>query len=371
MSRIVRKYGGSSLREPEQIRSVAKHIAQLKNDGHEVVVVVSAMAATTDEFISLARALHADPPKREMDMLLSVGERMSCSLLAMALDAEGVEAISYTGSQVGIITDTEHGEAHIVDVRPIRLLEALDNNQVVVVAGFQGVSIDKEITTLGRGGSDATALALAAAIGAERCELMKDVDGIFSADPQIVEQPVLHRELDYDSAQRLARGGSNVLQSEAARLAKEQKVPLRVGRTATDVVGTIITDKPYKCSAIVGIARRDGLRQVRTSEQPEQALDMERLIQGDGTWVNWVRSVTAEEGTHCGLTVVQARDHTPGLHRCVTWTLHDARITVDGIISAQSELWLCVPKEQADEAVRLLHAAFIEKGWLSTSADVD
>jgi aspartate kinase len=369
VSRIVRKYGGSSLREPEQIKTVARHIATLKKDGHDVVVVVSAMAATTDEFISLARALHSNPPKREMDMLLSVGERVSCSLLAMALDGEGVEAVSYTGSQVGIITDTVHGEAHIVDVRPVRLLEALEKDQVVVVAGFQGVSIEKEITTLGRGGSDATALALAAAIGAERCELMKDVDGIFSADPQVVEQPVLHKELDYDSAQRLARGGSNVLQSEAARLAKEHQVPLRVGRTATDKVGTIITDRPYGCSDIVGIARKDGLRQVRSDKYPENTSDIERLIQSDGIWICWIRTVVSEAGTYSGLTIVQARDHTPGLHRCVTVTLYEAKIQVQAIVSAASELWLCVPTDQADEAIRLLHAVFLEKGWLKSVAN--
>ncbi len=365
MSRIVRKYGGSSLRQPEQIKLVAKHIADLKKEGNDVVVVVSAMAATTDEFISLANELHPNPPKREMDMLLSVGERISCSLLAMALDAEGVKAVSYTGSQVGIITDTAHGEAHIVDVRPVRLLEALEHDQVVVVAGFQGVSIQKEITTLGRGGSDLTAIALAKAIGAERCELMKDVDGMFTADPRIVDQAQLLTEIDYETAQRMARGGSSVLQSEAARLAGEQQVPLRIGRTTTDKVGTIITNRPYGCPTIVGIARRDGLKLTRQDVEPENAYKLERLIHSDETWLCWEVAASKEEGIYSGLTIVQARENTPGLHRCVTVTLFDANIPVAGIVSAGAELWLAVPREQADEAVRVLHAAFLEKGWLA------
>jgi len=369
MSRIVRKYGGSSLRAPEQIRTVARHIANLKKDGHDVVVVVSAMAATTDEFIELAGALHDNPPKREMDMLLSVGERISCSLLAMALDREGVKAVSYTGSQVGIITDTAHGEACIVDVRPERLLEALEKDQVVVVAGFQGVSIDKEITTLGRGGSDATALALAAAIGAERCELMKDVDGIYSADPRLVEKPVLRGELDFDTAQRMAAGGSNVLQSEAARLAKEHQVPLGLGRTATDKVGTIITDRPYVCSAVVGITRRDRLNMTHTSDQPEEMFQLERCVHSGESWDCWERAEKPDDGDYSGLTIVLAGVHTPGLCSCVTATLDDAAIPIFGLSSCREELWLCIRTGDADEAVRLLHAAFHDNNWLTRSSD--
>ncbi|MBS1261758.1 MAG: Aspartokinase [Calditrichaeota bacterium] len=371
MARIVRKYGGSSLREPEQIRAVARHIAALRMQGNEIVVVVSAMAATTDEFIALARALHHDPPRREMDMLLSVGERISCSLLSMALDAEGVNAVSYTGSQVGIITDSEHGEAHIVDVKPDRLLAALDKGQVVVVAGFQGVSVDKEITTLGRGGSDATAIALAAAIGAERCELMKDVEGVFSADPDVVRDPVLVSELDYESALRMARGGSSVLQSEAARLAREQRVPLRIGRTVTDRVGTIITDRPLACPAVVGIARRDGLRQVRGRGDPPDEHDWEKLVRGDEGWVAWGFNPGGGDAEFSGLTVVQSRERVPGLHRCVMDTLLRAEIPVAGVVGGGAELWVCVPAADADGAVRLLHDAFAGHGWLRPRADGD
>ena len=359
----------SSLRSPQQIRTVAGYIANLKRDGHDVVVVVSAMAATTDEFIELATALHDDPPKREMDMLLSVGERVSCSLLAMALDREGVEAVSYTGSQVGIITDTVHGDARIVDVRPVRLLEALAKDQVVVVAGFQGVSIDKEITTLGRGGSDATALALAAAIGAERCELMKDVDGIYSADPRLVEDAVLRGELDYDTAQRMAAGGSNVLQSEAARLAKEHQVPLGLGRTATDEIGTILTDRPYDYSPVVGITRRDGLKMSCISELPEDTVRLERCVYGGDNWVCWERAGTLKNGDYSGLTIVLAGGHTPGLHGCVEATLRDAKIPLAGLLSSVDELWLCVHTDNAEEAIRLLHSAFHDNNWLTSSKD--
>lgn len=366
MSRVVRKYGGSSLREPDQIRAVARHIAALRGEGLDVVVVVSAMAATTDEFIALARALHPDPPKREMDMLLSVGERVSCSLLSMALDAENVPAVSYTGSQVGIITDTHHGEARIVDVRPARLLDALEKGFVVVVAGFQGVSVQKEITTLGRGGSDATAIALAAAIGAERCELMKDVDGIFSADPHAVDGATLLREVDYDDALALAQGGSKVLQSEAARLAREQQVPLRIGRTSTNEVGTIVTDKPMQRPRVIGLATTSGLRELRGGSEDAPPDRAERLVSTRNGWVAWVAGEGPDRGEYAGITLVLSDVAPPGLHRAVHMALHPANIRVLGAVSSERDLWLCVPAAQVRDAVRLVHEVVESHGWMTT-----
>ncbi|MCB2200329.1 aspartate kinase [bacterium] len=367
MARIVRKYGGSSLREPEQIRQVARYIADLKWNGDEVVVVVSAMAATTDELLTLARTLHADPPRREMDMLLSTGERISCALLAMAIEAEGVAAISYTGSQVGIITDTHHGEARIVDVRPTRLLQALEQGQVVVVAGFQGVSVDKEITTLGRGGSDATAIALAAAIKADRCELMKEVQGLHTANPNDVPDADVIEVLDFNSALRLARGGAKALQSEAARLALDHRVPLGIGNTATDKIGTIVTDRPFDCGEILGVARRDRIVRSQGTGVVPESVGWSRLVEQNGRWMVWREAQPNETSTLSGITLVTTGRSVAGLHACVSETLATAEIPVHGIVESQEEMWVCIATDQAANAERLLHEAVRTNGWLKSS----
>src|SRR6266705_5117992 len=186
MALIVQKYGGTSVADAPRIRHVADRVAATKQAGHDVVVVVSAMGDSTDDLIALARRVSTDPPPRELDMLLTAGERISMALLAMAIAERGVTAKSFTGSQAGIITDTLHGKARILDVRAGRIAEALADGHVVVVAGFQGVSTARDVTTLGRGGSDTTAVALAAALGAEACEIYTDVSGVFTADPRIV-----------------------------------------------------------------------------------------------------------------------------------------------------------------------------------------
>lgn len=365
MARIVRKYGGSSLREPEQIRDVAKRIADMRWNGDEVVVVVSAMARTTDELLDLARHLHPDPPRREMDMLLSVGERISCSLLAMAIEAEGVGAVSYTGSQVGIITDTHHGEARIVDVRPTRLLQALDAGKVVVVAGFQGVSIQKEITTLGRGGSDATAIALAAAIGADRCELMKDVQGMHTAHPAVVPEAELIEQIDYDNAMAMARGGTKALQSEAARLARDHHVPLALGKSSSDEIGTIVTERPFDCGEIVGIARRDGLvKQQGTGDLPPRA-GWRKVVSHQGRWIIWQEARSGESGPLSGLTVVTSGRPLSGLQQEIVNTLQAIEVPLQGWVESDADCWVCVPGERADEAMRALHERLRARGWLT------
>ncbi len=363
MARIVRKYGGSSLREPEQIRRVARHIADMRWRGDEVVVVVSAMARTTDELISLARQLHPDPPRREMDMLLSVGERISSSLLALAIEAEGIGAVSYTGSQVGLITDNHHGEARIVEVRPFRLLEALEKDLVVVVAGFQGVSTEKEITTLGRGGSDATAVALAAAIEADRCELMKDVPGLYTTDPAVVEEAELIKAVDFEAALRLAQGGVPALQSEAARLARDHKVPLSIGDSATDRSGTIITDRPLDCGDVLGIARLDGLRRRQGTGPLPGGGQRVRLVENRDRWVAWERAEPGEEAPLSALTVVTSGRPVEGLHEMVVQTLAAASIETFGLMERLEEVWVCMETARADEAQRLLHRACAERGW--------
>src|SRR5262247_3807158 len=186
MAVIVQKYGGSSVADVDRLRKVAERVMRTRAEGHEVVVVVSAMGDTTDELLALAKSLSANPDRRELDMLLSAGERISMALLSIAIRELGGEAISFTGSQSGIITNDAHTSARIVEVRPFRVQDELARGKVVIVAGYQGVSYKKEVTTLGRGGSDTTAVALAAALGAEACEIYSDVDGVYSADPRVV-----------------------------------------------------------------------------------------------------------------------------------------------------------------------------------------
>ena len=237
---LVRKYGGSSLAGVERIRAVAHDICLARRDGHQVVVVVSAMGKTTDELTALAHEANPRPPRREMDMLLSVGERITMSLLAMALDAEGCPAISYTGSQCGIITDGSHTDARIIEVRGDRIRDSLARGLTVIVAGFQGVSLEKEITTLGRGGSDTTAVALAAALGAERCEILKDVPGVMSADPNRVPDAWRHEQLSWDELRQIASSGCGVVHIRAVEYAAEHNVPLLVGSSFEAGPGTKI-----------------------------------------------------------------------------------------------------------------------------------
>ena len=259
MSLIVQKYGGSSLANPDSIKRIAQRIVDEHQSGNQIVVVVSAMGDTTDHLVSLAHQISDTPPEREMDMLLSVGERISIALLAMAVENLGVQAISFTGSQVGIITDERHTEARILEIRCHRILEELEKGKVVVVAGFQGVSTAKEITTLGRGGSDITAIAMTAALKAERCEFMKDVDGIYIAEPKIVPDAKLNKQISYDSMIEMANMGAGVLKTESVEMAKKYKIKMAVGSSATGKVGTIITDYSLDSSSIDGIVSKKNM----------------------------------------------------------------------------------------------------------------
>jgi aspartate kinase len=228
---VVQKYGGSSVADVEKIRKVAQRVRARRDAGYQVVVVVSAMGDTTDELLSLAKQVSPDPPRRELDMLLTCGERISMALLSMALQELGVPAISFTGSQSGIITNDTHSQARIVEVRPFRVFEELDRGKVVIVAGYQGVSYKKEVTTLGRGGSDTTAVALAAALEAEACEIYSDVDGVFSADPRVVPDARKLESLSYDEMQELASAGAKVLNAQAVEFAKAKGIVI-LARTA-------------------------------------------------------------------------------------------------------------------------------------------
>jgi aspartate kinase len=243
---IVQKYGGTSVADPERMRNVARHIAATKAQDNQLVIVVSAMGKATDNLLDLARQVSSAPTGREMDMLLTTGERISMSLLCMALQDLGVDAMSFTGSQVGIITDTVHGRAKILEIKGDRVREALSEGKVAVVAGFQGVSTAKEITTLGRGGSDTTAVALAAALKADVCEIYTDVTGVFTADPRIVPQARKLKHLEFDEMLEMAGAGSKVLALRSVEFARNHNVPIHVRSSFTWEQGTWVTGEVRK-----------------------------------------------------------------------------------------------------------------------------
>ena len=226
MAVIVQKYGGTSVSDTDKLKKIAEIIAAVKGEGYDVVAVVSAMGKTTNSLIEMAKEISSKPSRREMDMLLSTGERTTMALLCIALNELGVDAISLTGSQAGIITDDRHNDASVIEVRPIRVKDELEKDKVVVIGGFQGVSFKKDITTLGRGGSDTSAVALAAALNAERCEIYSDVDGIYTTDPNIVKEAKHLPELSYQQIQEMAEAGAKVLNAQAVQFAKEANIAL-------------------------------------------------------------------------------------------------------------------------------------------------
>ena len=234
---VVQKFGGSSVADVDRIRAVATRVAATHRAGKRVVVVVSAMGKTTDQMIALARSISANPPRRELDMLLSTGERVAMALLAMALEELGLSAISFTGSQSGILTNDRHSGARIIEVRPVRIQDELERGRVVIVAGFQGMSYKREITTLGRGGSDTTAVALAAALSAEACEIYSDVDGVYSADPRVVPDAKRLDNLGYEEMQELAEHGAKVLNAQAVEWARKAGIILYARATGGAVGG--------------------------------------------------------------------------------------------------------------------------------------
>ena len=240
---VVMKFGGTSVGSVERIAAVADRVVHAREAGNDVIVVVSAMGHTTDELLAMAARITEVPDPRELDMLLTAGERISMSLLGIALNARGCRAASYTGSQAGIITDTQHGAAKITEIRPRRIIEALEAGSVVILAGFQGLSSDYEITTLGRGGSDLTAVAMAGAVGAEVCEIYTDVDGVFTADPRIVPGARKVDVIGFDEMLELAAAGAKVLQPRSVEMARRHGVPIHVRSTFTDAPGTWVRDR--------------------------------------------------------------------------------------------------------------------------------
>lgn len=276
MSIIVKKFGGTSVGSIERIQHVARMIAKTKQPDEQVVLVVSAMAGATDDLFKKAYEISEHPSRRELDMLLTAGERISMSLLSLALQEEGLPAISFTGSQSGIITDSKHGNARITHVNPFRIQEELEKGKVVIVAGFQGVSALKEITTLGRGGSDTSAVALACYLHAEKCEIFTDVDGVFSADPRIVSTPYLIPAITYNTMLALAYNGSKVLHPRAVEFASKYNMPVEIKSSFTFAPGTmVIKDTKMEERIITAISHKDHLCQfVLRYDQYPQVLTM-------------------------------------------------------------------------------------------------
>jgi aspartate kinase len=280
---VVQKYGGSSVADAEGIKRVARRIVDTKKAGHEVVVVVSAMGDTTDELIDLAEQVSPFPAGRELDMLLTSGERISMALLAMAIKSLGHEAQSFTGSQAGVITDSVHNKARIIDVTPGRIRTALDQGNIAIVAGFQGVSQDsKDITTLGRGGSDTTAVALAAALDAECCEIYTDVDGVFTADPRVVKKARKIDEIGYEDMLELASSGSKVLLARCVEYARRYNMPIHVRSSFSGHVGTWVRNQPeggeMEHAIISGVAHDTSEAKVTVVGVPDKPGEAARIF---------------------------------------------------------------------------------------------
>ncbi|WP_314242724.1 aspartate kinase [Streptomyces sp. DSM 40907] len=331
MGLVVQKYGGSSVADAEGIKRVAKRIVDAKKNGHQVVVVVSAMGDTTDELIDLAEQVSPMPAGREFDMLLTAGERISMALLAMAIKNLGHEAQSFTGSQAGVITDSVHNKARIIDVTPGRIRTALDEGNIAIVAGFQGVSADsKDITTLGRGGSDTTAVALAAALDAEVCEIYTDVDGVFTADPRVVKKA---KKIDWISSEdmlELAASGSKVLLHRCVEYARRYNIPIHVRSSFSGLPGTWVSN-----------------------ENP----------QGDAQVEHAIISGVAHDVSEAKITVVGVPDK-PGEAAAIFRAIADAEINIDMIVqnvSAAStgltDISFTLPKTEGHKAIDALEKA--------------
>ncbi|MGH8931520.1 MAG: aspartate kinase [Egibacteraceae bacterium] len=333
---VVQKYGGTSVADTDRIRAVAERIAQAKRAGHEVVAVVSAMGKTTDHLLSQAKELSPIPPARELDMLLTAGERISMALLAMAIYEHGFTALSLTGSQAGIITDAVHGKARIIDITPGRITSGLALGQVVIVAGFQGVSRDsKDVTTLGRGGSDTTAVALAAALGAPLCEIYTDVDGVYTADPRICPAARKLRRLSHEEMLELAACGAAVLQVRAVEYARNHGVDLHVRSSFSFLEGTWI--------------------QRRSS--------MERAI------ISGVAHDVSE-----GKLVIRRVQDKPGIAARIFTALAEERINLDMIVQnvaedGMTDISCTVPLEDGPKALQLLEGVAVDVGAESVVFD--
>jgi aspartate kinase len=343
---VVQKYGGTSVGTPERIQAVADRIVRAREAGNDVLVVVSAMGHTTDELLSMAGQITSAPEPRELDMLLTAGERIAMSLLAIAVCARGCRAASYTGSQAGIITDTHHGAARIVEIRPKRIAESLDAGNVVILAGFQGLSTAYDITTLGRGGSDTTAVAMAAALGAAVCEIYTDVDGVFTADPNVVPTARKIDRISYEDMLELAAAGAKVLQSRSVEYARRNDVPVHVRSSFNDHPGTWVVkeeqmDPGLEAPLISGVALDDRDAKITFDDVPDRpgiAAALFRAVATQGVNVDMiVQNVSREGRTDMSFTV--PREEVPKIQEALDRIAHEVgaiRFSVDDDIAKVS-----------------------------------
>jgi aspartate kinase len=383
---LVMKFGGTSVADPKKIRRVATRLVAAKRAGGRVVAVVSAMGQHTDELVALAHEVSPRPKPRELDMLISVGERVSCALVAMAISDLGQEAISLTGSQAGIVTDTVHGKAKIVEVRAARIHEALDKERIVLVAGFQGVSTEYDITTLGRGGSDTTAVALAAALGADACEIYTDVDGVFTADPRIVPDARKLHAVSYEEMLEMAASGARVLALRSVEFARNHGVKLHVRSTFTEENGTWITEEDERMlekAMISGVThtleeavyRVEGVDRAELfSALADAPVSVDTIIQTDGPILFSAPLEDREEtatvldrlgatwNEHDGLGKVSVigagmKSH-PGIAARTFSTLRDLGLEPQLVATSPIKIAFYVPQDDVERAVRGLHEAF-------------
>jgi aspartate kinase len=377
MGIVVQKYGGTSVADTERIRSVAARAIRAKEGGDEVVVVVSAMGDTTDELMRLAREITSIPNPRELDLLLTAGERIAMSLLAITVNAEGYAAASYTGSQAGIITDTSHGRAKIIDIRPGRIREALDRGDVVIVAGFQGVSTAYDVTTLGRGGSDTTAVALAAALGAEVCEINTDVAGVYTADPRIVPEARRLHAVSYEEMLEMAATGAKVLELRAVEYARNYGITLLVRSSFEEGDGTWIAeeDERMEQAIISGVTHNTSQARVTLEDVPDRpgvAAAIFKAVAADGLNVDMIVQNTSRNGiTDVSFTIPKADlDQARSVMQDVTEQIGDARFTTDDGIAVVSLVGAGMKTHPgvAADMLDALAAAGINIEMISTSA---
>ena len=373
MGVIVQKYGGSSVADVEKIQRVAERVAASRAKGSQVCVVVSAMGDTTDELLDLAQKVSGgNPHRRELDMLLTAGERISMALLGMALHARGVEAVSFTGSQSGIITDGAHTNARILEVRPVRIHEALEKGKVVIVAGYQGVSREKEITTLGRGGSDTTAVALAAALDADVCEICSDVDGVYTADPRIVSGTRRLAELSHEEMQELALAGAKVLNAQAVEFARDRGITIHARSTFVSGPGTLIKKSEGRELRVSGVALDSEILVVRGAPLevlqkhgawPREAWDDRAIVSLEN--VHGLAALLADlRGYEVSNDLAQVSVVGAGIGASkepLDRALEALEIQPRSTLVAPLRIAFLVPRDAARDCVRRLHAEFIER----------
>ncbi|MCZ9309923.1 aspartate kinase [Corynebacterium uberis] len=405
MALIVQKYGGSSLETAARIRNVAERIVATKKKGNDVVVVCSAMGDTTDDLLDLAAQVSPVPPAREMDMLLTAGERISNALVAMAIDSLGAKAQSFTGSQAGVLTTERHGNARIVDVTPGRVQEALDKGRICIVAGFQGVNKEsRDVTTLGRGGSDTTAVALAAALGADVCEIYSDVDGVYTADPRIVPNACKLDKISFEEMLELAAVGSKILVLRSVEYARAFDVPLRVRSSYSNDPGTLVAgsmeDIPVEEAVLTGVATDMSEAKITVLGIPDnpgeaakvfrvladaeinidmvlqnvsslednttditftcprsdgpRAMEMMKKLQAEGQWANVLYD---DQIGKVSLVGAGMKSH-PGVTADFAEALRDVGINIELITTSEIRISVLIRESDIDNAARALHEKF-------------